>query len=49
MPPQESARGYMAWRAALDKGLLPDDDALGQILTQGEDFAKGLHHAEQLR
>ncbi|KAL6765729.1 hypothetical protein V8C86DRAFT_2448564 [Haematococcus lacustris] len=46
---QESARGLAAWRAALERGLLPDDMSLQQILDSGEEpFAQG-HSVAELR
>lgn len=37
----------MAWRAALNKGLLPDEICLQQIVDEGsEDFAVGREVAE---
>ncbi len=47
-PPQANARGYMAWRAALDRGLLPDDAAIQQIVDSKDPFAAG-HSVEELR
>lgn len=38
---QHNARGLMAWRAALERGLLPDDAAIRQLIAEGEDFTKG--------
>lgn len=32
----ESARGLRAWRAALCRGLLPDDEALRQLAQEGD-------------
>ncbi|KAF5826843.1 hypothetical protein DUNSADRAFT_1887 [Dunaliella salina] len=44
---QETARGLMAWRAALNKGLLPDEICLRQIIDEGsEEFAIGRQPAE---
>lgn len=31
----------MAWRAALNRGLLPDDEALRQLVAEQEGFAVG--------
>jgi hypothetical protein len=46
---QESARGLQAWRAALDRGLLPDEMALQQIVASGEEsFTQG-RTAEELK
>jgi hypothetical protein len=46
---QESARGLQAWRAALDRGLLPDEMALQQIVASGEEsFTEG-RTAEELK
>jgi hypothetical protein len=47
-PTQANARGYMAWRAALDRGLLPDDAAIQQIKDSDDAFAAG-HSVEELR
>jgi hypothetical protein len=38
----------MTWRAALDRGLLPDDEAIKQILAAKESFAAG-HSVEELQ
>jgi hypothetical protein len=44
---QETARGLMAWRAALNKGLLPDEICLQQIIDDGsEEFAVGREPSE---
>jgi len=44
---QETARGLMAWRAALNKGLLPDEICLQQIIDEGsEEFAIGRQPSE---
>lgn len=46
---QESARGLMAWRAALDRGLLPDALVLQQLIEAGEEpFVAGCT-VDQLR
>ncbi len=42
----ESARGLQAWRAALDRGLLPDDEAIEQLTREGESFTLGFSAAE---
>uniref|UniRef100_A0A7S0RJC1 VWFA domain-containing protein n=1 Tax=Chlamydomonas leiostraca TaxID=1034604 RepID=A0A7S0RJC1_9CHLO len=46
---QESARGLQAWRAALDRGLLPDDMALQQIVASGEEAFTAGRSAEELK
>ncbi|GMH33678.1 hypothetical protein BSKO_01512 [Bryopsis sp. KO-2023] len=38
---QESARGLLVWQAALERGLLPDDNTLSQLKADGELFAAG--------
>ncbi|GBF95418.1 hypothetical protein Rsub_08380 [Raphidocelis subcapitata] len=43
----ESARGVMGWRACLNRGLLPDLEALSQCARDGEAFAAG-RSAEEL-
>lgn len=44
----EAARGVMGWRACLNRGLLPDQEALSQICREGaEPFTAG-HSAEEL-
>lgn len=45
---QENARGVMCWRAALDRGLLPDDDTIRQLAADRETFTVG-HDLETLR
>mmetsp|Transcript_26101 Transcript_26101/g.57021 ORF Transcript_26101/g.57021 Transcript_26101/m.57021 type:complete len:697 (+) Transcript_26101:262-2352(+) len=42
---QEAARGLTTWRAALDRGLLPDDDVIAQLIIS-EPFAAGHTVAE---
>jgi hypothetical protein len=44
---QDTARGLQAWRATLDRGLLPDEIALQQIVDQGEvDALRGFSPAD---
>eukprot|EP00803_Ostreobium_quekettii_P008826 evm.model.scf_2565.1 EVM.evm.TU.scf_2565.1 scf_2565:1050-6339(-) len=45
---RESARGLLVWGYALDRGLLPDDETLMQVIQDGESFASD-HTPEELR
>ncbi len=38
----------MIWQSALDRGLMPDDNVIQQIIDAGEDFARG-RTVEELR
>ncbi|KAF8064522.1 viaA [Scenedesmus sp. PABB004] len=42
------SRGLLAWRAALNRGLLPDDDVIQQLLASGELVVGGGASAEEL-
>jgi hypothetical protein len=35
-------RGLSAWRASLNRGLLPDDEAIQQLQRSGEAFTRGV-------
>jgi hypothetical protein len=35
------SRGISTWRASLNRGLLPDDEAIQQLLRNGEPFTRG--------
>ena len=39
-PSQISSIGLTAWRASLERGLLPDDATLEQLVSEGDDFAR---------
>lgn len=44
------SRGISIWRASLNRGLLPDDEAIQQLLHNNEPFtrgAPGCHHREK--
>eukprot|EP00798_Chlamydomonas_sp_ICE-L_P011915 gene11915-15016_t len=43
---QDTSRGLMTWKAALDRGLIPDDIVIQQIIDDGEDFTSGRSVAE---
>lgn len=47
---QESARGALLWKAALERGLLPDDAAIAQLFSkEKKDSFSGGHPVEELR
>lgn len=35
------SRGLSAWKASLNRGLLPDDEAIQQLVNSGEGFTCG--------
>jgi hypothetical protein len=37
----EISRGISAWRASLNRGLLPDDEAIQQLINSNESFTQG--------
>lgn len=41
------SRGLSAWKASLNRGLLPDDEAIQQLKSSGEGFTVG-HSVEDL-
>ncbi|KAF6255953.1 hypothetical protein COO60DRAFT_1296414 [Scenedesmus sp. NREL 46B-D3] len=41
------SRGLSAWKASLNRGLLPDDEAIQQLKSSGESFTAG-HSVEDL-
>eukprot|EP01023_Acetabularia_acetabulum_P040007 TRINITY_DN3866_c0_g1_i14.p1 TRINITY_DN3866_c0_g1~~TRINITY_DN3866_c0_g1_i14.p1 ORF type:complete len:677 (+),score=122.77 TRINITY_DN3866_c0_g1_i14:232-2262(+) len=45
---QESARGLMVWKAALERGLVPDDVTLGQLMIDQESFISR-HRLQELQ
>lgn len=44
----EISRGLSAWKASLNRGLLPDDEAIQQLKNNNEGFTVG-HSVEELR
>ena len=42
---QASSVGLTAWRASLERGLLPDDATLLQLVSEGDDFARAANAA----
>lgn len=36
------SRGINTWRASLNRGLLPDDEAIQQLQHNGEPFTRGM-------
>lgn len=45
---QDAARGILLWKAALERGLIPDDTTLNKIAAEKDSFVAG-HDAEDLR
>ncbi|KAG7670575.1 hypothetical protein Ndes2437B_g05113 [Nannochloris sp. 'desiccata'] len=39
---QDAARGVLTWKAALERGLVPDDSTLNQLTAEKDSFVAGL-------